>query len=759
MLDKIRELAQDAVGASKYILSAEIETINDAPNRYRSNATTHPLVLEMNPNSAELAKSITDVINRSPLLRSHSSLLDFENGRPPIPLIHVGFKTTYMNKSLVNESRSSQHHLLLASLRQVCFDPKQEASRVVLFHDSNLPDELHKAFDRVDTDHSGGISFREIQAIIPNHAKAQVVFNEYDINKDGIIDFQEWLSVGLLDFLKHGKIVVREFLRHDRALRDQVQEAWNKKWGVYMPRPEALHYLGPDCTMYCEFLTFYSRKLLILAVVGVIVAIFTVVVPFANNSSNSSTSNGMVMLGFACFTSLWSSFSLALWSQRQYALEEVWGTATSYNNYMKFIKLPSLNSFQPNNNIRVKKKIGNNQNEPWLRLRRFSTSIASLILLFIVFYVDLHLLRWKVSLDAFLSTDIIVTKHSYVYRKLYSFIPSTVKAGVMTIFDEIFRHFVHYCIIVEKRSTKADEQDSRILKLVGFQCVSKFLFLFYFSFALQDIWKLQTSLFVILLTSMFFQNAKEVVLPYMKTRWKEATLLHRRVQYLQQQQEKQHENSAKNEEKNKNMNKTTLMLTELQEDYLLKEYDDTFEDYIEMLLQYGQITLFASVFPLGGMLAFINNLIEIRGDSYKMLFEMNLMLPYDDRILLTGRSSKHYHAINLWVKAFTFLSLISTISNVLLLSCDDNPLQQGYDHWMMGVTLSESYGPITSFLEIILVMVLLEHLLFICKGCIFYYLPERGGDKMMQNIAAEYNGKMKNDIDETDLTSEKKKQN
>ena len=46
-----------------------------------------------------------------------------------------------------------------------------------------------------------------------------------------------------------------------------------------------------------------------------------------------------------------------------------------------------------------------------------------------------------------------------------------------------------------------------------------------------------------------------------------------------------------------------------------------------------------------------------------------------------------------------------------------------------------------------------------CKGCIFYYLPERGGDKMMQSIAAEYNGKMKNDIDETDLTSEKKKQN
>ena len=50
------------------------------------------------------------------------------------------------------------------------------------------------------------------------------------------------------------------------------------------------------------------------------------------------------------------------------------------------------------------------------------------------------------------------------------------------------------------------------------------------------------------------------------------------------------------------------------------QYDGTFEDYLEMFIQFGYVTLFSSAYPLAGMCALLNNLIEIRGDAFKLCF-------------------------------------------------------------------------------------------------------------------------------------------
>merc|ERR1711988_1279848 len=44
-----------------------------------------------------------------------------------------------------------------------------------------------------------------------------------------------------------------------------------------------------------------------------------------------------------------------------------------------------------------------------------------------------------------------------------------------------------------------------------------------------------------------------------------------------------------------------------------------FEDYAELMTQFGFITLFATAYPLCATLAFINNLIEIRIDAIKLV--------------------------------------------------------------------------------------------------------------------------------------------
>ena len=53
---------------------------------------------------------------------------------------------------------------------------------------------------------------------------------------------------------------------------------------------------------------------------------------------------------------------------------------------------------------------------------------------------------------------------------------------------------------------------------------------------------------------------------------------------------------------------------------MLLQYDGTFEDYLEMFIQFGYVTLFSSAYPLAGLCALLNNLIEIRGDAFKLCF-------------------------------------------------------------------------------------------------------------------------------------------
>ena len=43
------------------------------------------------------------------------------------------------------------------------------------------------------------------------------------------------------------------------------------------------------------------------------------------------------------------------------------------------------------------------------------------------------------------------------------------------------------------------------------------------------------------------------------------------------------------------------------------------DEYLEMAIQYGFVTLFVAAFPLAPMFALINNIVEIRLDAYKFI--------------------------------------------------------------------------------------------------------------------------------------------
>lgn len=50
----------------------------------------------------------------------------------------------------------------------------------------------------------------------------------------------------------------------------------------------------------------------------------------------------------------------------------------------------------------------------------------------------------------------------------------------------------------------------------------------------------------------------------------------------------------------------------------MEEYQDTFDDYLELYIQFGYVFLFSSVYPVAAFWALLNNLVELRADAFKM---------------------------------------------------------------------------------------------------------------------------------------------
>ena len=57
----------------------------------------------------------------------------------------------------------------------------------------------------------------------------------------------------------------------------------------------------------------------------------------------------------------------------------------------------------------------------------------------------------------------------------------------------------------------------------------------------------------------------------------------------------------------------------MDEDYDKGEYEQ-FDDYLEMIVQLGYVTLFAGAFPLAAPLSVICNILELYSDIFKLSF-------------------------------------------------------------------------------------------------------------------------------------------
>ncbi|KAM4018422.1 anoctamin-5 isoform 2-T2 [Anomaloglossus baeobatrachus] len=95
-----------------------------------------------------------------------------------------------------------------------------------------------------------------------------------------------------------------------------------------------------------------------------------------------------------------------------------------------------------------------------------------------------------------------------------------------------------------------------------------------------------------------------------------------------------------------------------EQDYDLQVFGQhgLFYEYLEMVIQFGFITLFVASFPLAPLLALLNNILEIRVDSWKLTTQFRR--PFAAKA----------HSIGVWQEILNAMAILSVVTNAFIVA-------------------------------------------------------------------------------------------
>jgi len=271
-----------------------------------------------------------------------------------------------------------------------------------------------------------------------------------------------------------------------------------------------------------------------------------------------------------------------------------------------------------------------------------------------------------------------ISRYPYQDSLAFSFFPKNYNlpliltfltiATVTTISNEFFMPFASHLNTIENHVTDTQFEDNLILKVFLFQFVNSYGALFYIilfkgpipdEIGLIEPWRTRrfscrplcfheagALLGTIFLVRVILGNILEVVVPYLKMT------------------KRNHQKTDPNKDTNEYDDPfdTEIMrkrqISPAEEQFQKADYDSIslFNDYAELVIQYGYTTLFATAFPLAPLFACANNIIEIRVDGWKLT--QNTRRPWP-----SGAED-----IGTWEDVLHLMSVIATVTNALIVS-------------------------------------------------------------------------------------------
>ncbi|KAI5635837.1 calcium-activated chloride channel domain-containing protein [Phthorimaea operculella] len=484
-------------------------------------------------------------------------------------------------------------------------------------------------------------------------------------------------------------------LKTPGSMRYLLYEEWASvsKCLKNQPLDYVKDYFGVKIGLYFAWLGFYTHMLIPASIVGLICVIYSAATVYDNQPSEQICNYNSTLkmcplcdyfceywdlkdtclqsritylfdnpttVFFAIFMSFWAACFLELWKRYSAEMTHRWDL-TGFDVYEEHPRPQYLARLAHVKRTQLNVVTGENEPMvPFWRMRvpaaLMSFSVVSLLVLLALASV-LGVVLYRMSLlgASILRHDgnALITTNPIIFT-------SATAAGINLVFICIFNYIYQYLAewLTEKEllRTQTEFDDSLTLKIYLLQFVNYYASIFYIAFFKGKfvgrpgdyvrlfghrqeecapggcLLELSIQLAIIMIGKQFINTIVEMMMPYLLKWWNVIRTIGR-----------------------KNHLKSSLQWVK---DFKLVDFGNMglFPEYLEMVLQYGFVTIFVAAFPLAPLFALVNNVLEMRLDAKKFLRCYRRPVP------------QRVNDIGVWYRILDSIGKLSIITNGFIIA-------------------------------------------------------------------------------------------
>ena len=525
------------------------------------------------------------------------------------------------------------------------------------------------------------------------------------IEKDAEVD---------LDSLQRDGTIAAYFPIKDEVVANELLDAMYgiKVMPWLLPIDKVKNYLGERIGIYFAFIGHYTTFLLPLAAVGLLTFLEVM-------AQGKLGSGGFLTPVYAILVCVWAQTMIEFWKRKQAMKVMEWGM----NDYALDEKdLPAFQGDEMDSVIDGKPTTYFPENEKLLRtLISLGGCVVALVLVILSLFIF------------------------YVIRLIFGgFMTYLITAIVIQVMNDIFMATSVFFTEQENHRLESQYEESLIVKLFFFQFINSYAMLFYIAFFRTMIGddctggqgcmgELSLALFVIFGFRLVYINAEESLWPiaeplvrsalkFLKSKfiqWYDAefseedeqlygakgglppgtprTPTPRKrgsivVDQIEQSLAEENERDAQLAKKKELEKKMSLTEKEFNRNEYTKMMQ-SIDEYAELSIQFGYVTLFVAAFPLAPLFAFVSNFAKIKVDAYRLLCSLRRPMPSSD------------DGIGIWLDIFQIISLVAVVTNSGIIAFSMNPI------------VTDETGVYNTFIAI-------QYTLFVLMGLSAYLVPD-----------------------------------
>ncbi|CAM9717248.1 unnamed protein product [Lampetra fluviatilis] len=481
-----------------------------------------------------------------------------------------------------------------------------------------------------------------------------------------------------------------------RGDRNTLWREWARARRFFKEQPLDLvrSYFGEQVALYFAWLGFYTKMLSVAALVGLACFLFGAVnkeQSFSNdelcddalsgalvmcpqcdktctfwmlNSTCESAKNSYMFdnpatILFAVFMGLWAMVFLEMWKRSQASLAFRWDLTAAAQGEPARPEYEARCSGKKLNVVTMEEEP--HVPKTTLGLRYCLSGVTVLFWMLLIIASILGVIVYRLSIFIIFASSIPkqVSEIKVIGTLLTPQMATSITASVLNVIviillNKCYDRLALVLTDLEMPKTQADFENQLTLKKFLFQFINYYSACFYIAFfkgkfisypgdyAYLGIWRneecspagclveLTTQLTIVMGVKQILGNFQEIILPWFMTWWAQRRAKQRPQDvYTRWEQDKDLQPQSK------------LGL---------------FNEYLEMVIQFGFVTLFVASFPLSPLLALLNNIMEVRVDAWKLVTKT--------RRPVVSRAS----GIGAWEDILGVVATLSVLTNVCIVA-------------------------------------------------------------------------------------------